>query len=354
MNSIPGIIKYTVLEDVRSQYPIPSPLLKMVDFIEGTNLFLYYRTYTLTTYLNPRDAVITGAVLHSGAKILGFSEHVKKAIYILCAFNLLERYRQIYEAGVNLKAAMQFKHPMYHSMQWSFKENKTSPVLSIWWNVTVKKYQQQTWKVIVCAAKLFREIFKTAAFLTDLVLLTKGDPTIEFYAYTDLAENIGKYGSDLKSNVKLLVEHSRSNESLGNRLLSKLGISQNIGNIVDGIIRENPNVFAAVAEQVEGAKENVRGILERREINLMGGNDKPSILPISRIIPYSGQKEVDDYFQNNDQPRLVENVSLNDLFEIDPGQLSHSQESRSTTIINNIKSLATSFAKNLSIPYLPN
>jgi hypothetical protein len=292
----PSAIKKLVLKEVKSKYSIPSPLLKVVDFIEKSNLFFFYHTYKLTTYVNPRDAVINGGVLYGGSKILEFLRcppYLKIAIYVKCAFDVLERYRLLHEACTNLKNAVQFKYPIYQPMEWDFKKNRISPSLAIWWNSTVKKYLQQTWKVIVCAMKVLWEAFKVGIFLRDLYLLTNGDSTVEFYAFTDLAENMGKYKDDSISNAKLLVEHLKSNESLANRLLIRLGSTDTVGNCIDAIFTKYPQILDELKEQAETFKENGRSLLERGQIDLSG---RTSILPECRYVPYVGQIEVDQFF----------------------------------------------------------
>lgn len=351
MSNVPYVIKNTVLEDVQCQFSIPGPLIKLVDFVESSNLFLYYRTYRLTTYVNPGHAVITGGVLHSGAKFLGISSYVKVALYIKCAFDLLERYRHLHEACLQFKEAAQFKYPVYRPMNWDFTENAISPGLAIWWNITARKYIEQTWKVIVCAAIVLWEAFKTGIFLRDLYLLTKGDGTIEFYAYTDLAENLGRYGDELEKNAALLVEKLKSAESLGNRLLTKLEGTGTIAGIVEAVIAEFPKVFTGLIH-IDVAKENTRSLTDRYEISWSKGMDRPSKLPLCRYIPYCGQQGIDFHFQNGRYGKISAECAAGNSSKMQmPGVNSLTVVEEPTNLIHNFSSLVKLAIRSLSDPF---
>lgn len=295
-----NLIKTVILEEVQFNVPIHASVLKIVDFIENSLLFTFAHTYKLTSYVNLRESIITGGALYGGSKVikfLGLPDFLKAAIYIKCGCELLERYIQIHQACETLNAALAFRYPAYQPMNWDFSRNPISPALAIF-GETVKGYVLQAWKITVCFLLVVWEVVKTGAFLRDLSLLTKGDPSVEFYAFTDLAANLDKTGENFGNNIKLAVEYFRSKEVLGNRLLASLGISKCLGVMIDEMVDKYPHVFVEVKEQVAGFKEDLRVILERGELNVAEGLDRQSSIPEDRFVPYVGQAEVDACFQD--------------------------------------------------------
>jgi|GEM_PF-4698939 len=292
----PSVIKDVVLEDVYLQFPIHPYLHKTINILQSSNLFLYYRTYRITAYVNPRNAVIVGGVLHSGAWLLGMSEYLKLAIYIKCALDLFEKYEHLYESCQAFNDAIRFKYPMYHPLEWEAGSALRSPSMRFWWKTTIRSYRRQTVKVMKCAWNVFIEIFKFGFYLRDLYLLVQNDPNIEFYGCSELADDLMNHATKLENSLCLLSEQLTSHEALGNRLMQKMGMKSDLSVLIQKIKRENSAFLDEAVKQVKGGKEDLRSFIETGNVDWRNDLEKSNRIAKSRFIPYWGQSEVERIF----------------------------------------------------------
>jgi len=289
-------IQSTVLEDVTAFSSVPLWIQSTVNWLQRTNISVFYRTYKITTYINPRDAVLAGGAIYSGAKVLGLSHYLKIAIYIKCALELFEKYEKLSETFHSLKDAYYFRYPAFKMKTWELENATIWPAFKIWWETSAVAYQKQIAKVIVCVWHLFVEIFKLGFYLRDLYLLTQNDPTIEFYACSDLANQLNQDCNDLEKNLSLVVEQFRSREALGNRLIRKIGFEKDMSTSINNFIKENPQLLKELNQQVEGFKEDSRTIFGTGAIRISIGKHRRRLISQERFVPYLGQPKVDQYF----------------------------------------------------------
>ncbi len=301
-------IKEIALEEAHLNLNIPAWAIKAVEWLESFNISLIYHTYKITTYSNPRDAVVVGQVLRMGnvgASLLNLPIDVKTVIYVKCVLDLFERYEKLYETCQNLNDAFYANYSMYQVTEWDLEEVFTTPSLSIWWETSGSIYQQQIIKICVCVAAVLVEIVKLAFFMRDLYLLTQDDPTITFYAYTDLASDLNNHCASMQSNLLLVTEQLSSQEALGNRLLRKMGMESDISTIINQIMQDHPNTITGIGNHLTGFKENIRVIVETGEPSFEIGKNRPRILEQCRFVPYRGQAKVDKHFYKMSHMTLV-------------------------------------------------
>lgn len=292
----PDLIKSTVLEEVNQNFSLPIYTFchKVIDLVQSTNLFLYYRTYRLVAYI-PKEAVFVGGALHTGAWFFGLNQYLKVALYIKCTLELFNKYEQLYDSCEALTDAFTFRYPVYKAYDWDFTDTHIPPSLILQWQ-TVKIYLHQLLKVVACAVKVLWEVFKIGLFLRDLYLLTQNDQTIEFYAYTDLVADVMNHCRDLKQNTLLLVDQLRSQEALGalgNRVLQKMGMGFEISTLINDLMNDNPEIFTKLNNSKKNAQEIARELFETGGTADFSGifqSEKRKIpqIPECRFIPFFG------------------------------------------------------------------
>lgn len=350
-------IKETVLEYANERYSIPRPLLKVIGFLENSNIFLAYH---INKIKNPRAEALVGTALYYGPWLFGASDEFKLAIYIKCGLDCLKQYEKLDEAWVNLKQSTKFMYPTYRKVNVNLSKSKTSPGFAIWWNGTVKKNKDQIFKIISCAWRVFCELCNCSLVGRDLYMLTKGDPSIEFFAYTNLANDAAKYGASIKGNLKKIAEQLESHEGMGNRLMKKLGWEKNVAVLVSDLGKKFAKYEVHIDEQIKGFSEDFKMVEGKGDIDLTEGLGKPNILPKCRFMPWSGKEEKEVVVVEEEVvavPELDPSTTSVVVEPVQPAtpvapakQNNYGYFSSPVAVLKKINSVTTSFVKSLSAP----
>ena len=197
-------ISSLALEEVKGGCNLPRWIYSSVHYLQQTHLLFFYRSYKITQYVNPRDAIFLGGALYTGSRLLGLSLYLKVALYIKCVLDLFERYDRLSEAYQNLIDAIYFTYPSCCVNEWDFEKERYSSSLKVWWQTTASPLKRQLGKTIRCAALFFIEIVKLSFYLRDLYLLTQNDATTQFYACSELADDLWNHCQNLEKNSLLI------------------------------------------------------------------------------------------------------------------------------------------------------
>lgn len=281
---------------------LPHILHKGIDVLKKLNISFYSHTYSITNYVNPKISLGAGMILQKGGPLVGASKPLKIVLGIKCVSELAGRYEQLDEAYNDLNKAFYGLYPIYRTVEWNLKD-QLFPAITIWWMTSVQNYREQTVKVIVCAIRLFKEMYKLSLFLTDLCLLAQNDPMLEFYGYSEFVDDLTNQGAQLANNIELLAEQLTSQEAIGNRLLAKLGMSDTIESLANELGQQH-GLLSVIQDQFTRAREDFRSVFERGAVDLSEGMDRPSCLPKSQFIPYIQiQEEVDELFRQQTEEK---------------------------------------------------